>query len=137
MTKISRISWGVTTKAFTVIALVNFDVWMDALSTTMQGRDQLSSDVSSQHISSNFREIQNFIESLLFTWIISNHSQLLVVPSIKLAFLDIKYWWWDSSFLLVTTNILASKLCQNFTHLHLLWPPCREAFWELQSKTVF
>ena len=71
---------------FLLIALVNFDMWMDALSTTMQGRDRLSSDASSQHLSSNFRKIQNFIESPVFERIIANLSPLLVVPSIILAF---------------------------------------------------
>ena len=52
----------------------------------MQGRDRLSSDASSQHISSNFREFKNFIESPVFAWIIANHSPLIVVSIIKLDF---------------------------------------------------
>ena len=52
----------------------------------MQGRDRLSSDAMSLHLSNHFRKIQNSIESPVFVWIIANYSPLLVVPSIKIAF---------------------------------------------------
>ena len=65
---------------------------MNALPTTMQGRDRLSSDASSQHLSSNFRKIQNFIESPVFSLIINpkTPSDCLHIETIKKITLIIK-----------------------------------------------